>query len=138
MDKVAGEAIQVFCPICARGVLIRNESMYKCPRCQREVCRPCFDKEHRLCVDCCGPLLKGKPRVNDAADRPDPDGPPLPQAPSRDRTRDGIWLLVAGVVLIAAAMLLSLFLSIPNWLMTILAGIACVLFVLGMTRLLKG
>ena len=137
MDKEIVDSIQVFCPICARGVLIRNESMYKCPQCQRVVCRPCFDKEHRLCVDCCDPQLKGKPRrASHIPALEDPDEP-QPARPSRDRTKEGVWLFVAGVVLIAGAMVMSLLVSIPNWLMTIVAGVACILFILGMTHLLR-
>jgi hypothetical protein len=139
MPPEATDSIQVFCPICARGVLIRNESMYKCPQCQRVVCRPCFDKEHRLCVDCCDPQLKGKPRGPGRSHIPALADPALAPsaAPARDHTRQGIILFVAGIVALVSVMVLGLFLTIPSWLTGVIAGAACLSFTFGIVQLLK-
>lgn len=47
--------IQVFCDICARGVLVWKESMYRCPVCGRQVCVECFDRSLRKCAVCGAP-----------------------------------------------------------------------------------
>ncbi len=130
MSKEVADSIQVFCPICARGVLVRNESMYKCPKCQRVVCRPCFDKEQRLCVDCCDPQLKGKPRGSGHSVVPAPAAAP-------NRTRRGVALFVAGIAALVAVVVLGLFVTLPNWLTGIIVCAACISFTLGIVQLLK-
>ncbi|GEM_PF-1559909 len=141
MSESIQEAVQVFCPICARGVIVRNESMYKCPACERQVCRPCFDKEHRLCVECCGPM-KGTPNVRSAVQQAGGSRHACAAAPAagqrpRDRTRQGIWFFLAGITAFVAVMLLSLFVRIPVWLTPAAAGVGVVAFVAGIVLILK-
>lgn len=138
MGKSIQEAVQIFCPICARGVLVRNESMYKCPQCEREVCRPCFDKEHRQCVDCCG-TMKGKPNPrpsNPLADELEAMPGALPRSSRADRTRQGVWFFLTGIVAFVAIMLLGLFVTVPAWLTPVAAGIGVIAFVGGIIMIL--
>jgi hypothetical protein len=140
MAPEATDSIQVFCPICARGVLIRNESMYKCPRCERVVCRPCFNKEHRLCVECCDPQTKGRPRSTSpipALSDPDDPHPAQPVRLPRDRTRQGIALFVTGIAALVAVVVLGQFVTLPNWLTALIVCAACISFTLGIVQLLK-
>lgn len=141
MAESIQEVVQVFCPICARGVIVRNESMYKCPACGRQVCRPCFDKDHRLCVECRGPMDgKRSPRPAPAAAPPqrygdDRGGPSRPRG--RDRTRQGIWFFGAGIAAFAAVMVASLWISVPPWLTTAAAGAGVLAFVGGIVMILR-
>ena len=139
MGNSIQEAVQVFCPICSRGVLVRNESMYRCPRCDRQVCRPCFDKEHRLCVDCCG-SLKGKPNTGPYIPSADEsrtfEETPVP-ATRRDRTKQGVWFFLTGIVAFVAIMLSSLFVTVPSWLTPVAAAIGVVAFVGGIIMILR-
>lgn len=139
MGNSIQEAVQVFCPICSRGVLVRNESMYRCPRCDRQVCRPCFDKEHRLCVECCGPL-KGRPNTGPtfpAADEPVPAVDQPPPVARRDRAKQGVWFFLTGIVAFVAIMLSSLVVTVPGWLTPVVAGIGVIAFVGGIILILK-
>ncbi|MRR09797.1 hypothetical protein EG831_06945 [bacterium] len=140
MTESINEVVQVFCSICARGVIVRNESMYKCPACGRQVCRPCFDKEHRLCIECCGPM-KGTPNPRPAAGREQRfasgDGGGGAQHRGRDRTRQGIWFFGAGIAAFAAVMVASLFVTAPPWLTTAAAGAGVLSFVGGIVMILR-
>ncbi|MCU0607739.1 MAG: hypothetical protein MUF78_10055 [Candidatus Edwardsbacteria bacterium] len=140
MSESIQEVVQVFCPICARGVIVRNESMYKCPACGRQVCRPCFDKEHRLCIECCGPM-KGTPNPRPTAGREERwtarEAPGRSRPVGRDRTRQGIWFFGAGIAAFAAVMVTSLFVSVPPWLTTAAAGAGVLSFVGGIVIILR-
>jgi len=46
---------QVFCDVCHRGVLINQESMYKCEACARQVCGTCWDSRYNICSICSQP-----------------------------------------------------------------------------------
>lgn len=51
------EGIQVFCDICAKGVIVHKQSMYKCKKCGKQVCVVCFDRGLKQCLECANPIL---------------------------------------------------------------------------------
>jgi hypothetical protein len=138
MDGSIQEAIQVFCPICARGVIVRNESMFKCKRCGREVCRACFDRDERQCLECVGErkphdLRSAKHQIKDEGSAPEMPRP----SPAAERPRTAVWLVASGLFLFAAGLSTSLLPAIPFWagLLTAVAGV--VLFAKGLISLLR-
>ena len=51
------DAVQVFCDICSRGVLVFKEPMYKCKNCGKQVCETCFSKDYKVCAECAKPII---------------------------------------------------------------------------------
>ena len=104
MERGIQEVIQVFCSICSRGVLVRNESMYKCKQCGQEVCRSCFDREQRLCVEC---VKQKMPEAANKVERIKTMHQVSDDKPS-NYYKKAIWLMVVGLVLFTGVLLLSI------------------------------
>jgi hypothetical protein len=108
-QKTIQEVIQIFCPICSKGILVRNESMYKCKKCGKEVCQICFDRQARLCVECASEAKKEdtyselRPGVR----------PPSGQLTKQNR-KLGMFLLISGLVIIPAAFMTGAFVNLPQ------------------------
>ena len=132
-EKGIEKVSQIFCPICSRGVLVENESMYKCKLCNRVVCRPCFDKEHRLCVECNKASHQGIWVPEDLSQqtimKPEVDG--------KSYRKMGVWFVISGLVVFSGVTLGSVLVEIPKWLVVILAVGGIYLFVRGIMLLLK-
>ena len=133
MERGIQEVIQVFCSICSRGVLVRNESMYKCKKCGREICRGCFDKEHRLCLEC---VKETMPEVGDrmenfiAVQNSNIEDP-------KNRIKQHIWMIVIGIVMFGGVLLLSVIIYIPVLVVLAIAVSGLYLAVRNMLNMLK-
>jgi hypothetical protein len=127
-QKTINEVIQIFCPICSKGVLVRNESMYKCKKCGKEVCQICFDRQVRLCVECANEAKKEntyselRPGVRE-----------LPGQPVKQNRKLGLFLLIAGLVAIPAAFIAGVLVYFPY--MPVAVGI---LVLVGFGMFIKG
>lgn len=136
MDKVIQEAVQVFCQICSRGVIVRNESMFKCKACGREVCRACFSREERLCIECAGDSRPQDLRRAAPPGRRDEGRPrEFPEEPRR--TRRDVWLVIAGMLLFTAGIGTSLLPMVPFWAGLAAAGAGVIMLAKGLIGLLK-
>jgi len=127
-QKTIQEAIQVFCPICSKGILVRNESMYKCKKCGKEVCLVCFDRPARLCVECVSEAKKEstyselKPAARESSGQP-----------GIQSRKAGLIMLISGLTLIPATFLVGALVNLPY--MSILVG---VLEIVGFVLFIKG
>lgn len=107
-QRTIQDAVQIFCPICSKGVIVRNESMYKCKKCGKEVCQICFDRQVRLCVECAGEAKK-----EDTYSELRPGvGVPL-KKPSSQNKKTGLILLIFGLVVIPATFLMGVLVNLP-------------------------
>jgi hypothetical protein len=127
-QKSVQDVIQIFCHICSRGVIVRNESMFKCKKCGKEVCQVCFDRQVRLCVECANEAKKEdtyselRPGVRE----------PLVQ-PVKQNRKLGLFLLIGGLVVIPATFLVGVLVNLPY--MSIAVGI---LELVGFGMFIKG
>lgn len=127
-QKTIQEVIQIFCPICSRGVIVRNESMYKCKKCGKEVCQICFDRQVRLCVECANEAKKEdtylelRPGATSSTDKP-----------GKQNKKNGMVLLVAGLIIIPVAFLVGVMVRFPY--MSVIVG---VLELIGFGMFIKG
>lgn len=127
-QKTIQEVIQIFCPICSKGVLVRNESMYKCKKCGKEVCQICFDRQVRLCVECANEAKKEdtylelRPGVVSSTGKS-----------GKQNRKTGLVLLVAGLVVIPVAFLVGVLVRLPY--MSVVVG---VLELIGFGMFIKG
>ena len=127
-QKTIQEVIQIFCPICSKGILVRNESMYKCKKCGKEVCQICFDRQVRLCVECANEAKK-EDTYSDL--RP---GVGVPSGkPRKQNKKTGLFLLITGLVVIPATFLVGVLVNLPY--MSIVVGI---LELVGFGMFIKG
>ncbi|MDP2807084.1 MAG: hypothetical protein Q8O74_02970 [bacterium] len=115
-QKTIQEAIQIFCPICSKGILVRNESMYKCKKCGKEVCQICFDRQVRLCVECASEAKKENTYLEQRPGPREPSG-----KTGRQSRKVGLFLLIAGLVVIPAAFLVGVIVNLPH--MPIVVGV---------------
>lgn len=133
MESGIQEVIQIFCSICSRGVLVRNESMYKCKKCGREVCRGCFDKEHRLCLECVEETIPEAANKMEKFKAFQSHSPEEPQ----ERKKQHIWLIVLGFVIFGGVLLSSIFMYIPDLVVLIVAVAGLFLAVRNILNLLN-
>lgn len=136
MEKGIQDGIQVFCSICSRGVIVRNESMFKCKWCGREVCRTCFDREGRACVECVG---ERKPRdLSRPASAPEPGKSFVRTTESASpSSKNNALFVIAGVVLFAAGISTSMMPFIPLWAGLVAAVGGVLLLAKGLAGLLR-
>lgn len=136
MDKVIQEVVQVFCQICSRGVIVRNESMFKCKACGREVCRTCFDREERQCVECVGERKPQDLRKPAAAAKP---AEPFVRnnVEAKTTSKRNVMMVIVGVALFATGISTSLLPVIPLWAGLVVAVGGVVLLAKGLAALLR-
>jgi hypothetical protein len=115
-QKTIQEVIQIFCPICSKGVIVRNESMYKCKKCGKEVCQICFDRQVRLCVECAGEAKKENAYLELRPGVVEPI-----KKPKKQNHKIGLLLLITGLVIIPVGFLLGVFVILPY--MPLLVGV---------------
>ena len=127
-QKTIQEVIQIFCPICSKGILVRNESMYKCKKCSKEVCLVCFDRPARLCVEC---STETKSESEHSRRKSHNEELTITTTPVKQSRKLGLLLVAAGLVIISAAFLLGAIVNLP----TIVVG---VLELMGFALFLKG
>ncbi len=133
MERGIQEVIQVFCSICSRGVLVRNESMYKCKKCGREICRGCFDKEHRLCLECVKEAMPETGSRMEIFKAAQPSGIDDPKA----RRKQHVWMIIVGIVMFGGVLLLSVIIYIPGLVVMAVAAAGLYLAVRNMLNMLK-
>jgi hypothetical protein len=136
MDKGIQEVIQVFCPICSRGVIVRNESMFRCKQCGRDVCRSCFDREERFCIECVG----GR-KPQDLRRSGEGHPPAVSRAKGTETAPEGsrrdARLVVAGLVVFAAGLSTSLLMAVPLWAGLVAAAAGIGMMARGLVGLLR-
>jgi hypothetical protein len=128
--------VQVFCQICSRGVIVRNESMCKCKACGREVCRACFDREERQCIECVGerkPHDLRKPAAAKEAAEP----VAREKATAKAADKRNVVLTIVGMALFATGISTSLLPVIPLWAGLVAAVGGVFLFAKGLASLLR-
>jgi len=133
MERGIQEVIQVFCSICSRGVLVRNESMYKCKQCGLEVCRSCFDKEHRLCVEC---VRQKAPEAPNKMERIKALQQDRDEKSELDK-KTQITVMILGFALFGGVLLLSVVIYIPEWVVLAVAVLGLYLGIRNILNLLK-
>jgi hypothetical protein len=104
--------IQVFCDICSRGVLVWRESMYKCPKCGKQVCHTCFHPPHKMCVECSRPQREADEMsrlvARQAAEEQEREAAKL-------RASNRLWMgILTAVAIVAAASIMTYFLLSAN------------------------
>jgi uncharacterized membrane protein YvbJ len=125
-QKTVQDVIQIFCPICSKGILVRNESMYKCKKCGKEVCSMCFDRQARLCVEC---VAEAKKEGVNPEYRPIIDAPKAKVVKHSRKT--GLILVVSGIVVIIATFLVGAFYNLPSLVVGVLELAGFALFIKG-------
>ena len=125
-QKSVQDVIQIFCHICSRGVIVRNESMFKCKKCGKEVCQVCFDRQARLCVEC---VAEAKKEGVNPEFKPIIDTPPAKGG--KQNRKMGLLLIACGMVVIIATFLVGAVLNLSSLAVGVLELAGFALFIKG-------
>jgi hypothetical protein len=126
-QKSVQDVIQIFCHICSRGVIVRNESMFKCKKCGKEVCQVCFDRQARLCVEC---VAEAKKDGVITEFKPIADAPPAKGGGKHSR-KLALSLIVSGFVVIIGTFLLGALYNLHSLVVGVLELAGFALFIRG-------